>query len=210
MIIYSDDKRGEKVMTFNFLRNQERKEKDVPNLSLADFILPADKPGTDYMGAFVVTAEPDEEKMKEFRDDDYATIMIRILSDRIAEAFTELIHEKVRREIWGYSPEEKITVDNMLKLKYSGIRPAPGYPACPDHTEKEKLFELLDVENNIGVTLTSSYAMVPVSSVSGYLFSNRESAYFNVGKIGEDQLQDYAKRKGMTRDEAALWLAPNL
>jgi len=197
-------------MVLNFLRSQEGKENGAPNLCLADFVAPVESGIVDYTGAFVVTAEPDEEMMKEYAGDDYSTIMIRILSDRLAEAFTELLHEKIRKEIWGYASGEKISVDDMLKLRYKGIRPAPGYPACPDHTEKEKLFKLLDAVENTGVTLTESYAMVPVSSVSAYIFAAGESSYFNVGKIGRDQLEDYAKRKGMSIKSAGDWLAPNL
>jgi 5-methyltetrahydrofolate--homocysteine methyltransferase len=136
--------------------------------------------------------------------------MIRILTDRLAEALTELIHEKVRKEIWGYAADENLDIDDMLRMKYQGIRPAPGYPACPDHTEKTKIFELLDAEKNTGVILTESFVMDPVSSVCGYIFAHDQSSYFNVGKIKEDQLLDYAKRKGMTGDTAARWLAQNL
>ena len=210
LLIYSDPSRESVAMVFNMLRNQEKRDDGRANMALSDFVAPEGSGIEDWAGAFVVTAEPDGKKMKKYLDDDYATIMIRILSDRIAEAFTELLHEKVRKRIWGYAPDEKISVDEMLRLGYRGIRPAPGYPACPDHTEKGKIFDLLDAEENIGVTLTESFAMNPPSSVSGYLFSHPESTYFNVGKIGRDQLSDYAHRKGMSEDEAARWLAPNL
>ncbi|MEE4116522.1 MAG: methionine synthase, partial [Marinilabiliaceae bacterium] len=210
IVLYTDNISKNRAMLLNFLRNQEQKDDAKPNLCLADFVAPLESGLVDYTGAFVASAHPDEHKMKTYAGDDYATIMIRILSDRIAEAFTELIHEKVRKEIWGYVSDEKLGIEDMLRLKYTGIRPAPGYPACPDHTEKGKLFDLLDVEANIGVTLTESFAMSPPSSVSGYIFSHPESVYFNLGKIGSDQLKDYALRKGMGIDEASRWLAPNL
>jgi 5-methyltetrahydrofolate--homocysteine methyltransferase len=136
--------------------------------------------------------------------------MIRILSDRLAEAAAEWLHEKIRKEFWGYAAEERLTLEELLSVKYKGIRPAPGYPACPDHTAKQVLFDLLDAENKIGVKLTENFAMTPPASVSGYIFSHPESSYFNVGKIGPDQLKDYARRKNMTIEEASKWLAPNL
>jgi 5-methyltetrahydrofolate--homocysteine methyltransferase len=136
--------------------------------------------------------------------------MIRILGDRIAEAAAELLHEKIRKENWGYAADENLSVEELFKLRFKGIRPAPGYPACPDHTEKRTLFDLLKAEKNIGVSLTENYAMVPVSSVSGYIFSHPQSSYFNLGKIGDDQLKDYAKRKNITNEETAKWLSPNL
>ncbi|TFH35381.1 MAG: methionine synthase, partial [Bacteroidia bacterium] len=210
IVIYNNEDEKKEVMVLNFLRTQERKDNESPNLCLADFISPAESGLVDYTGAFVVTAEPDEAKMKEYAEDDYSTIMIRILTDRLAEAFIELLHERIRKETWGYDKSENLSVQDMLKLKYKGIRPAPGYPACPDHTEKGKIFDLLDATENTGVTLTESYAMVPVSSVSAYIFASAESAYFNVGKIGSDQLSDYARRKGMSIEKAAEWLAPNL
>ena len=210
IILYSDTESKDVAMVLNFLRNQEKKEGRQPNLCLADYIAPEESGIVDYTGAFVVTAEPDPAKMKKYRDDDYGTIMIRILADRLAESFTELLHKKVRTSIWGYKKDEKLNINDMLRLKYQGIRPAPGYPACPDHTEKGKLFDLLDAEENIGVELTESFAMNPPSSVSGYIFAHQQSAYFNVGKISEDQLKDYAERKGISVEEAAKWLAPNL
>ena len=148
--------------------------------------------------------------MKNYEGDDYAIFMLRILSDRLAEAAAELLHEKVRKQYWGYAPDEKITPEEMFKIGYRGIRPAPGYPACPDHTEKRNLFDLLGAEEKIGVFLTENFAMTPPSSVSGYFFAHPESSYFNIGKIGEDQLQEYAIRKGIPVKEAAKWLAPNL
>jgi 5-methyltetrahydrofolate--homocysteine methyltransferase len=214
------------ISRFCFLRNQEVKEKGVPNLCLADFVKPVgpastakgvdpksplnDKSILDHIGAFVVTAKIDEAKFSKYKDDDYTTIMIRILSDRLAEAAAEWLHEKIRKEYWGYSSGENLSLEEMLSSKYQGIRPAPGYPACPEHTEKRKLFNLLEAEKRIGVVLTENYTMVPAASVSGYIFSHPKSSYFNVGKIGADQLTDYACRKGMSTDEAAKWLSPNL
>ena len=196
--------------TFCFLRNQEQKEKGTNNLSLADYIAPESTGIIDNIGAFVVTAGLDESGTDKYKDDDYAMIMIRILSDRLAEAAAEWLHAKIRREYWGYAAEENLSVEEMIKQKYKGIRPAPGYPACPDHTEKRVIFDLLGAEKRIGARLTENFAMVPAAAVSGYVFSHPQSAYFNIGKIGEDQLKEYASRKKMTIEEAAKWLAPNL
>jgi 5-methyltetrahydrofolate--homocysteine methyltransferase len=204
----SDGRNAKKV--FAFLRNQEQKEKGVPNLCLADYIAPESSGLTDWIGAFVVSAALDDEAMLSYKNDDYATIMIRILSDRIAEAAAEYLHERVRKEHWGFAAAEDLTLDDLLKIRYRGIRPAPGYPACPDHTEKRIIFDLLDAERNTGARLTENFAMMPPAAVSGYIFSHPLSSYFNVGKIGEDQLRDYASRKNMTVEEAARWLAPNL
>jgi 5-methyltetrahydrofolate--homocysteine methyltransferase len=205
------DKNKKKIKTvFRFLRNQEPKGKNVPNLSLSDYIAPQGEGLTDWIGAFVVTADIDKAEFDKFKDDDYATIMIRILSDRIAEAAAEWLHEKIRREYWGYASQEDLSVDDMLKLKYKGIRPAPGYPACPDHTEKQVIFDLLGAEKAIGARLTENFAMIPPASVSGYIFSHPGATYFNLGKINSDQLKDYAKRKDFTIDEATKWLSPNL
>jgi 5-methyltetrahydrofolate--homocysteine methyltransferase len=201
---------GDGAFILNFLRNQEPKGKGIPNLCLSDFIAPSATGLKDTLGLFVVTAALDEEALKKYSDDDYAIIMIRILSDRLAEAAAEYLHEKIRREYWGYAPDENLTPDEMFRLKFRGIRPAPGYPACPDHTEKGTIFKILDAEKTIGAKLTESYAMIPPASVSGYIFSHPDSSYFNIGKIGQDQLKDYAQRKKMTVDEAAKWLAPNL
>ncbi len=193
-----------------FLRNQEKRQ-GAPNLSLADFIAPAGSDGqADHLGAFVVTARLNEELFAAYKEDDYAAIMIKILADRLAEAAAEWIHHKMRSEIWGFAPSENLSLEQMFKAEYQGIRPAPGYPACPEHTEKGKLFSLLEAQKRTGVSLTESYTMVPAASVSAFVFAHPKSAYFNVGKIGDDQLRDYAERKGMTREEAALWLAPNL
>ena len=195
---------------FRFLRNQEPKEKGVPNLSLSDFIAPESAGHTDFIGAFVVTAALDNSALKNYRDDDYALIMIRILSDRIAEAAAEYLHEQIRKKFWGYSADENLGIEDLLRIKYKGIRPAPGYPACPDHTEKRTIFDLLDAERLTGAGLTENFAMTPPAAVSGYVFAHPGSIYFNIGKIGEDQLKDYASRKKMSLEEAARWLAPNL
>ncbi len=208
--VFADKSKKKVKSVFRFLRNQEPKDKGVPNLSLSDYIAPESSGLTDWIGAFVVVADIDNEAFGRYKNDDYATIMIRILSDRIAEAVTEWLHEKIRREYWGYAKNENLTTDELLRLKYKGIRPAPGYPACPDHTEKQVIFELLDAERSIGAALTENYAMMPPASVSGYIFSHPGSTYFNLGKIDTDQLKDYAKRKNFTNDEATKWLSPNL
>ncbi|MFN8240026.1 MAG: vitamin B12 dependent-methionine synthase activation domain-containing protein [Bacteroidales bacterium] len=179
----------------HFLRNQELKEPGVPNLCLSDYIAPEGSGINDHIGAFVVSASIDENKMKEFADDDYASIMIRILSDRIAEAAAEYVHYLVRTEYWGFAAGGNLSPEAMFRNEFTGIRPAPGYPACPDHTEKGPLFELLEATERAGVTLTENFAMVPVSLVLIYLHTG--SVYFNLGKIGEDQLSDYARRKGI-------------
>jgi 5-methyltetrahydrofolate--homocysteine methyltransferase len=207
-LLPSPFKGEEKVL--HFLRNQELKEKGVPNLSLSDYIAPESSGLIDHIGLFVVTADINNEEYSKYKDDDYASIMIRILSDRLAEAAAEWIHEKARKEYWGYAKDEKLTLEEMLAVKYKGIRPAPGYPACPDHTEKRVLFDILGAEKAIGSGLTENFAMTPPASVSGYIFSHPASSYFNIGKINRDQIVDYASRKKMTVDEAAKWLAPNL
>jgi len=208
--VFTDKSKKELKTVFRFLRNQETKEKGVPNLCLSDYIAPESSGLTDHIGAFVVTADIDKDAFGRYKDDDYATIMIRILSDRLAEAAAEWIHEKIRREYWGYSAEEKMDIDSLLKLRYKGIRPAPGYPACPDHTEKRVLFDLLEAEKMVGAELTENFAMVPPASVSAYVFSHPGSTYFNIGRIGTDQLKDYAERKKMNINEMTRWLAPNL
>jgi len=207
--VLSDD-RGKTRAVLRFLRNQEQKERGVPNLSLSDYIAPESTGLTDYIGLFVVTAALNEAVLEEYKKDDYKHIMIRILSDRIAEAAAELLHAKVRKEYWGYAPDENLSPDELFRIQYKGIRPAPGYPACPDHTEKRIIFALLDAERNAGAGLTENFAMTPPATVSGYMFSHPSSSYFNIGRIGKDQLADYASRKGITVEEAARWLAPNL
>ncbi|QSE96709.1 methionine synthase [Fulvivirga lutea] len=197
---------------FHFLRQQGKKGAGLPNLSLADFVRPKEF-GSDYIGGFAVTAGIGLEKLVgeyEKEHDDYKSIMAKALADRLAEAFAELMHEKVRKEYWGYSKSEKLSNEDLIKENYAGIRPAPGYPACPDHTEKRTLFDLLEVEKNINLKLTESYAMYPGAAVSGLYFSHADSKYFGLGKIGKDQLEDYAKRKGYSVEEMEKWLAPNL
>ena len=189
-----------------FLRNQEEKEPGHNNLCLSDFV--AEK--GDHAGVFVVSVKTRADLPADISGDDYLTIMLRILADRFAEAAAEWLHREIRVRHWGYAADENLTMEEILKVKYQGIRPAPGYPACPDHTGKQVIFDLLRVPETIGVTLTESYVMVPVSSVCGYIFAAPGSTYFNVGTIGRDQLEDYASRCGISVDEAARWLAPNL
>jgi 5-methyltetrahydrofolate--homocysteine methyltransferase len=210
--IYADEKRARTLMTWHNLRQQNVKPTGRPNLCLADFVAPKGSGVADYVGAFAVTAGIGiEKKLKEFENkhDDYSAIMLKALADRLAEAFTELLHKRVRREFWGYGRDERLDHAALIAEKYRGIRPAPGYPACPDHTEKGPLFELLKAER-IGMRLTESYAMHPAAAVSGFYLSHPESQYFAVGKVERDQLEDYARRKGMPVAEAERWLAPNL
>ena len=207
------DENGKPLQTFLTLRQQAQKTKGAPNIALADFIAPKDNGVVDYMGAFCVTTGFGvDEWAAEFEKDldDYNSIMVKALADRFAEAFAEYLHEKVRKEIWGYSKDETLTNDEMIAEAYKGIRPAPGYPACPDHLEKPTIWKLLNVEAAIGVTLTESMAMWPASSVSGYYFGNPESKYFGLGKIKEDQVIDYAKRRNISTDLAMKWLNPNI
>lgn len=196
--------------TFHFLRQQNKKAQNLPNFSLADFISPT--PGQDYLGMFAVTAGLGLEKIiakHKANHDDYADIMAKALADRLAEAFAECLHEKVRKELWGYARNENLTNEQLIAEEYCGIRPAPGYPACPDHTEKKLLFDLLQA-GKVGIILTESYAMYPGAAVSGFYFSHPESKYFGLGKIEKDQVIDYANRKGMRVEDAEKWLAPNL
>jgi 5-methyltetrahydrofolate--homocysteine methyltransferase len=187
------------------------RENNRPNMALADFIAP--KGTDDFIGAFVVTAGIGEEAhIKRFKDahDDYSAILLSALADRLAEAFAEHLHERVRRDFWGYAPDEALSNEDLVAEKYRGIRPAPGYPAQPEHSEKATLFKLLDAEAKIGVKLTESYAMWPGSSVSGFYYSHPDSRYFGVGKIERDQVADYARRKGWDIATAERWLAPLL
>ncbi len=211
--VYSDESRSSVKNIFHTLRQQGQKSNGLPNISLSDFIAPKDSGKKDYIGGFAVTTGTGIEKwIKKFDDDkdDYNKIMLQALADRLAEAFAELMHKKVRTEYWGYSNDEKLDNEELIKEKYRGIRPAPGYPACPDHLEKLTLFELLDAEKNTGIKLTESLAMHPASSVSGLYFAHPESRYFGLGKIGKDQVEDYARRKGMKTEEIERWLSPNL
>jgi 5-methyltetrahydrofolate--homocysteine methyltransferase len=211
--IYADESRKEVLKEFHLLRQQRTKPPGRPNRSLADFVAPKETGLEDYMGFFAVTAGLGEEEVaRRFREDhdDYNAIMVQALGDRLSEAFAELMHERVRKEFWGYAADEKLNSEALIKEEYRGIRPAPGYPACPEHTEKGLLWELVDAEKNSGIKLTESYAMSPGSAVSGFYFSHPDSRYFGVAQIGRDQATDYAERKGMTLEEAEKWLSPNL
>lgn len=207
-----DDVTLENGVRLNFLRQQSKKTATQPNLSLADFICPTEKNKTDYMGAFAVTIHGIEPHIKRFEEshDDYNKIILQALADRLAEAFAEYLHEQVRKNYWGYAADEDYENNDLIREKYQGIRPAPGYPACPDHTEKIKLFELLGGEANTGISLTESLAMYPAASVCGWYFAHPESKYFGVGKITADQVEDYAKRKGATIEYVKKWLASYL
>ncbi len=201
------------LTTLNFLRQQSKKAPKLPNYALSDFIAPKSADKEDFIGAFVVSCGfgADELSRKfEVDLDDYNSIMTKALADRLAEALAEYLHERVRKEYWGYANTEQLAKEELISENYIGIRPAPGYPACPDHLEKRKLFDLLDAENAIGVTLTESYAMYPAASVSGWYFANKESRYFGLGKIQKDQVEDYAKRKGLSVEDIEKWLSPNL
>lgn len=201
------------IIPLEFLRQQIKKAPGQPNISLADFIAPSASGKQDYIGGFAVTAGEGIEKwLDQFKKehDDYSSIMLKALADRMAEAFTELMHERVRKEFWGYASKEHLSNEQLIREEYLGIRPAPGYPACPEHTEKYKLFDMLGATEATGITLTESLAMYPASSVSGWYFANPESKYFGLGKIEKDQLEDYAQRKGWTVEEAEKWLRPNL
>ncbi|HSE72500.1 MAG TPA: methionine synthase [Nocardioidaceae bacterium] len=211
--VYTDESRAEVRTTLQHLRQQGEHRHGIPNRSLADFVAPKETGLEDYVGGFAVTAGlGSAEKAAEFREqlDDYSAILVEALADRLAEAFAERMHERVRRELWGYAPAEQLDNDELIKERYVGIRPAPGYPACPDHTEKTRLWELLDVEENTGLRLTDSMAMWPGAAVSGWYFSHPQSQYFVVGRLGRDQVADYAERKGWTLREAERWLSPNL
>jgi 5-methyltetrahydrofolate--homocysteine methyltransferase len=213
--VYTDNSRTKVLTTLHTLRQQMFREKDSTraNMALADFIAPKESGVADYIGAFAVTSGLElEKKVAEFEkdQDDYNSILVKALADRLAESFAERMHQRVRREFWAYAPDETLPNEDLIAEKYRGIRPAPGYPACPDHTEKTLLWNLLDAEKNAGITLTDSFAMWPAASVSGFYFGHPEAAYFGVGKIERDQVEDYAKRKNMTLADMERWLAPNL
>ena len=211
--VYTDEHRTTVLATLNQVRQQSEHRPGVPHRSLADFVAPKETGLHDYVGAFAVTAGLGiGDKIVEFKAalDDYSAILLESLADRLAEAFAERLHERVRTEFWAYQPDEDLDNDSLIQEKYSGIRPAPGYPACPEHTEKQTIWELLDVEENTGIELTESMAMWPGAAVSGLYFSHPQSQYFVVGQIGRDQVEDYAKRKGWTVAEAERWLSPNL
>lgn len=209
--VYRDESREEILLYSCHLRQQTQKKDDFPNACLADFVAPPGIP--DYLGAFAVTGGLEEDTLAAQFDaahDDYNKIMVKALADRLAEGFAEYLHEQVRKTVWGYSPDENLDNDSLIRENYQGIRPAPGYPACPEHTEKSKIWELLDVEGHTGMRLTESYAMWPGASVSGWYFSHPQSRYFAVAQIQRDQIEDYAARKGMPVKELERWLAPNL
>ena len=211
--LYTDEDRKTVETTVHFLRQQMQKREGRANHCLADYVAPRKSGIADYIGGFAVTAGIGiEEKLAEFQaaNDDYNDILLKALADRLAEAFAERMHERVRTEFWGYAADEILDNEDLIKERYQGIRPAPGYPACPDHTEKATLFKLLDAEKKADINLTENFAMLPTASVSGYYFTHTDSQYFGIGKIGRDQVGDYAKRKGIDVDEAERWLAPIL
>ena len=205
-------RKANEVAVFRTLRQQLKKREGIPNIALSDFVAPEESKRTDYMGAFCTAIFGAEELANSYKEnhDDYNAIMAQAIADRFAEAFAEYLHQQVRTKHWGYAADEDLTNDDLIKENYKGIRPAPGYPACPDHLEKDTIWQLLDVENKIGVTLTESKAMWPAAAVSGYYFANKEAKYFGLGKITEDQLTDYSERKGITKEHARKWLHPNL
>ncbi|MEN8890536.1 MAG: vitamin B12 dependent-methionine synthase activation domain-containing protein, partial [Wenyingzhuangia sp.] len=211
--IYSDQSRTETIQTMLTLRQQSKKATGKPHMALSDYIAPRESGVEDYIGAFCVTTGFGvEEKAEAYKQnlDDYNSIMVKALADRFAEAFAEYLHDKIRKEDWGYAKGEDLTNEDLIKESYQGIRPAPGYPSCPDHTEKIQLWELLNVEENIGVTLTDSLAMFPTASVSGHYFAHKDARYFGLGKITKEQIHDFANRRGLTNEEAERWLGPNL
>jgi 5-methyltetrahydrofolate--homocysteine methyltransferase len=210
--VYTDQSRTAELARLHTLRQQVRHADDRPNWALADFVAPATTTIKDHVGAFAVsTGAGVSERAAAFEaeHDDYSSIMLKALADRLAEACAEYLHHRVRTELWGYQADS-FSNEELIRERYQGIRPAPGYPACPDHTEKKTVFELLGASANIGVTLTESFAMDPAASVSGLYLAHPESRYFGVRRVERDQLVDYAGRKGMTVDEAAKWLAPVL
>jgi len=211
--IYSDEQRSQVLAVFRFLRNQQKKTDNAPNLCLADFIAPRDSGIIDYMGGFAVTAGLGVEEWASVFEqdlDDYNAIMVKVLADRLAEAFAENMHRRIRKEFWGYAQNEAMEVTSLLREEYQGIRPAPGYPACPEHSEKRMLFDLLSADTKVDIKLTENYSMYPAASVSGFYFSHPKSQYFNLGKVSRDQVADYARRKGITIEKAEKLLNTNL
>ena len=211
--VYTDNTRTEVLETLLTLRQQGKKGVGKPNIALSDFVAPKNTGLQDYVGGFCVTTGFGvEEIASQYQNnlDDYNSILVKALGDRFAEAFAEYLHNKIRKEFWGYASSENLSNEALIREAYQGIRPAPGYPACPDHTEKRTLWRLLDVEKNIGVTLTESLAMWPTASVSGLYFSHPQSRYFGLGKITKEQVHDFAKRRGFTKEVAERWLQPNL
>jgi 5-methyltetrahydrofolate--homocysteine methyltransferase len=211
--IYTDESRSKVAMTWHNLRQQTKKPADIPNYCLADYIAPKESGVADYIGGFAVTAGIgiDEHVARfEAQHDDYNAIMLKALADRLAEAFAELLHARIRREFWGYATDETLDNDALIAEKYRGIRPAPGYPACPEHSEKGPLFELLQAPLNAGINITDSFAMLPTAAVSGFYFSHPQAQYFASGKVDKEQVTSYAKRKGWSMEQAERWLAPVL
>ena len=213
ILVFDDEARSKPIATLHTLRQQLARREGRANVALADFVAPRASGLADYIGAFAVTAGIGEEAIVDrfkHANDDYSAIMAKALADRLAEAAAERMHQRVRKEFWAYAADETLASSELIGEKYRGIRPAPGYPAQPDHTEKATLFKLLDGERNIGVRLTESFAMWPGASVCGLYFSHPESYYFGVGKIERDQVEDYARRKGLTLEQTEKWLAPIL
>ncbi len=211
--IYADDSRSEVIATLHHLRQQTEKPDGKCNASLADFIAPVDAGVSDYIGGFCVTTGHGVDELAaefEAQHDDYNSILLKSLADRLAESFAEYLHRLVRKELWAYDASESLSTEELIKERYRGIRPAPGYPACPDHTEKATLFRLLDATKACDIRLSENFAMTPASSVSGFYFSHPESRYFAVGKIGRDQVENLAQRKGESIEVIERWLRPNL
>ncbi|MCK5444767.1 MAG: cobalamin-dependent protein, partial [Rhodospirillaceae bacterium] len=211
--LYTNNDRTDVLDTVHFLRQQMVRSNDRANHCLADFVAPRETGVKDFIGGFAVTTGIGlDEKSAEFKadHDDYSDILLKALADRLAEALAERLHERVRKDFWAYGAEEDLSNQDLIAEKYQGIRPAPGYPACPDHTEKSTLFKLLDATKATGIELTDSFAMMPTSSVSGFYFAHEEASYFGIGKIGKDQVEDYANRKALSVQETERWLAPNL
>jgi 5-methyltetrahydrofolate--homocysteine methyltransferase len=211
--VYTDETRTEVKAKFCMLRQQaEQEDDDAKYLSQADFIAPKDSGIADFMGMFAVSCFGCEDQCKRYEADydDYSKIMVQALADRLVEAFAEAVHRDIRIKHWGYSPNEEMTEADLLKIKYQGIRPAPGYPSQPDHTEKETMWDLMQVEKNTGIALSDSLAMMPASSVSALVFAHKDSEYFAVGQIAKDQVQDYATRKGRDLEDMEKWLSPIL
>ncbi len=209
MVLFEDESHAKEISRLYFLRQQIEKRKPRANMCLADFIAPK----ADWIGGFAVTAGHGiEQHLARFKadTDDYSEILLKALADRLAEAFAERLHERVRKTLWGFAPDEALSNDDLIREKYRGIRPAPGYPACPDHSQKPELFRLLSAGQNAGMSLTESFAMLPTAAVSGYYFAHPEAQYFGVARIGRDQLEDYARRRGIPVDEAEKYLRPNL
>src|SRR5690606_6018879 len=204
--------RSRVAMTWRNLRQQNEKPTGRPNLCLADFIAPKDSGVRDWIGLFAVSAGGIEKRVAAFEaaNDDYSALMLKSLTDRLAEAFAERLHERVRREFWGYAADEALSREDLIAEAYKGIRPAPGYPACPDHLAKGPLFEILQASRNAAMELTESYAMLPAASVAGFYLSHPDARYFAVGRVGRDQVEDFARRSGIELAEAEHWLAPLL